>query len=194
MVNGMTSDGNASCSLGYGCARTNSPDGHGPLKRNLTPSEDPALRSAAMNRSRSSRSSSANHRCFLRSWRDRHSRTIPTVTVLSFASIAATRASVSCRRFKYSRPFTGVAKSARSSSAQVAVSSYWTVPSSRGRAYHYFAQHLLILQFGRLPRRPRQQCLRIRNLAPIDPQLAEIVRNHRPLGDTDQIWYGVTVG
>ena len=64
----------------------------------------------------------------------------------------------------------------------------------RCRAYHYLAQHLLISQFRWLPRRGFDQGLGIRDFAPINPQLVEIVCNHRPFGDTDQILNGVTVG
>lgn len=57
----------------------------------------------------------------------------------------------------------------------------------RCRAYHYLVQHLLISQFRWLPARAFDQGLGIRDFAPIHAQLAAIARNHRLLGDTDQI-------
>ena len=64
----------------------------------------------------------------------------------------------------------------------------------RCRAYHDLAQHLLISQFRWPPRRAFDQGLGIRYFAPINPQDVEIMRNHRPFCDTDQVWNGVTVG
>src|SRR5262249_35905450 len=95
---------------------TNSLGGQGPLRRRRIPTQPPAVRREARNFSRFSRGTRANQRWVLRSWRPRHSRTESAVTVLSLVSTAATRPTASWRRFRYSRPVTGLAVSASLSS------------------------------------------------------------------------------
>ena len=121
------------------CRLMNSFGGQGPLKRSRTPCEGSAPRNEARKRSRQPRGTSANQRCVLRSCRVRHSRTESAVIFFNLLSIAAMRPAASCRRLRYSRPLMGVARSACSSTAQLAVISYCTASPILSRASRYNA-------------------------------------------------------